>query len=469
MQNFGILSTVKNNFVKNLMGACESEPYRKNYTRFNYKTTHVPTGRLSAAGDKRSMGFYSKLNIQNIPKPHPADYHCISVEDAKRLNPELVQAGWDEEKQRYKDVWFYNTEKRENRVIRILDYLFIKINWKKIKVDEAGDTKKWPDDFPFNNEFEKPHVVEGADPHLNMRSSMLPFDDDSYILSLDYSGQELKAGAMMSREPVWFKAFVEGGDAHRETAYAMFGAENYNNDKRKLAKGLNFGIMYGMEAYSIYTRGVAESPEQAEDFYNKFKTGLPVLFNWLESVVALGKRTGTVYTMFGRPRRVQYWLQNANWSYKSFGERTCKNTVIQGTGADITKLAVIKVFQGILAKPSNMDIIRFMSTVHDEVNFSVKKDYIHKVAKVVNKLMTIWVPGNDKFPFDTGLGIGQRWGELFDFTYDKTTFEIEHPVWDALPDKPVEYVSAEVIEEPEESDIDFTAMFGDLSDAEADE
>lgn len=462
---FGILSTVKNTFVKNLLNACESGGYRENFTRFNYKTTHVPTGRLSAAGDKKSLGFFSDLNIQNIPKPHPADYHAISIQDAMRLNPELVELGRGDEPGTFKDVWYYQTSKRNCKIVRIMGWLFTQVYWKNIVVDADGRTEKWPDDFPFNNEFENPMIEEGADQHLNIRSAMLPFDDDDYILSLDYSGQELKAAAMLSREPVWFDAFANGDDAHKQTAYAIFGKENYDKEKRKLAKGLNFGIIYGMEAYSIYSRGMAKTPEEAEDFYTKFKDGLPVLFNWLDSVVQDGKNNGTVYTMFGRPRRVKYWLDNDNFKFKAFGARTCKNTVVQGTGADITKTALNRVFDNVLNVPKNKTIVRFMSTVHDEVNYSVKKKYFSSVAKTINKLMTIWIGSNDRFPFDTGLGIGLRWGELFDFDYDKKTFDILHPKWDPLPPKPVEYVVDNSEEEVvEEITYDFSKMFEGLDE-----
>lgn len=462
---FGILSTVKNTFVKNLLNACESGGYRENFTRFNYKTTHVPTGRLSAAGDKKSLGFFSDLNIQNIPKPHPADYHAISIQDAMRLNPELVELGRGDEPGTFKDVWYYQTSKRNCKIVRIMGWLFTQVYWKNVVVDADGHIEKWPDDFPFNNEFENPMIEEGADQHLNIRSAMLPFDDDDYILSLDYSGQELKAAAMLSREPVWFDAFANGDDAHKQTAYAIFGKENYDKEKRKLAKGLNFGIIYGMEAYSIYSRGMAKTPEEAEDFYTKFKDGLPVLFNWLDSVVQDGKTNGTVYTMFGRPRRVKYWLDNDNFKFKAFGARTCKNTVVQGTGADITKTALNRVFDNVLNVPKNKTIVRFMSTVHDEVNYSVKKKYFSSVAKTINKLMTIWIGSNDRFPFDTGLGIGLRWGELFDFDYDKKTFDILHPKWDPLPPKPVEYVVDNSEEEVvEEITYDFSKMFEGLDE-----
>ena len=467
---FGILSTVKNTFVKNLLNACESGGYRENYTRFNYKTTHVPTGRLSAAGDKKSLGFFSDLNIQNIPKPHPADYHAISIQDAMRLNPELVELGRGDESGTFKDVWYYQTSKRNCKIVRIMGWLFTQVYWKNVVIDADGHTEKWPDDFPFNNEFENPMIEEGADQHLNIRSAMLPFDDDDYILSLDYSGQELKAAAMLSREPVWFDAFANGDDAHKRTAYAIFGKENYDKEKRKLAKGLNFGIIYGMEAYSIYSRGMAKTPEEAEDFYTKFKDGLPVLFNWLDSVVQKGKDNGTVYTMFGRPRRVKYWLDNDNFKFKAFGARTCKNTVVQGTGADITKTALNRVFDNVLNVPKNNTIVRFMSTVHDEVNYSVKKKYFHSVAKTINKLMTIWISSNDRFPFDTGLGVGLRWGELFDFDYDKKTFDILHPKWEPLPPKPVEYIVKDAEEEVvEEITYDFSKMFEGLDEDSSNE
>lgn len=435
-QEFTATSAIRNTFVKNLLAACEN-PLRPCHGRFNFRTTVVPSGRLAASGDGMGSGYTINVNIQNQPKPHPQDYHCIHINEA----PQVIQDMFKGEDGELKDTIQYTHEikystqksKRTYEIIRLLDYIFCPIYY----LNENDGWGRYPDDFPFENEGPEAKVAEGANQELNVRSIYLPFKEDEYLLSIDYSGQELKAAAMLSDEPTWVEAFTNRQDAHKATAMKVFCADGtpYNKEMRKLAKNLNFGIVYGMAAYSIWTRGYTKTLAEAEDFYAKFKEGLPKLFEWLDNNAREGRKTGKVKTLFGRPRRVHYWLNHKERSMQEFGKRTCCNDPCQGTGADITKISIIRVFQQYLDNPEWRDKIRWHSTVHDEVNYSIKKKYARQLSKEINNLMTVRIPGKT-FPFDTGLGLGLRWGQLFDFEYDRDTFELDHPKWDNLGDLP---------------------------------
>ena len=427
---YAATSTLKNNYIKNILDACDNKLH-PNFGRFNFRTTVVPSGRLAASGDKAKTGYFINVNAQNQPKPHPQDYHCVHIDDAplkiKNMFKNPIGSKYE-----YKDRIIYKTNKREYEIVRLLDYIFCPIYYLKHEHDQ------YPDDFPFENEGFEAKVVEGANQHLNIRSIYLPFDiDDDYILSIDYSGQELKAAAILSGEPVWEEAFSTGQDAHKATAMKVFCADGtpYNKEMRKLAKSLNFGILYGMAAYSIYTKGYAKTIEEAEDLYDRFKKGLPTLFKVLDNNAKKGKATGTVNTLFGRPIKVIYWMDNPERKIQSIGFRACCNYTIQGTGADVTKSSIIKIFGKYLNKPEWRDKVKWHSTVHDEVNFSIKKDYARELCKDINSIMTLQVPGKS-FPFDTGLSLGLKWGQLFDFEYDTKTFELTHPKWSDLGEKP---------------------------------
>lgn len=426
-------SAIKNTFVLNLMKACEN-PLRPNFGRFNFRTTVVPSGRLAASGDGNGSGYTINVNIQNQPKPHPQDYHCIEFEEA----PEKIKALFRNPDGTLKDKITYTHKldylhedltERTYEIVRILHWLFCPIYYLE---DEKHD--RYPDDFPFEQaDREHAKIMEGADQHLNVRSIYLPFTDDDYLLSIDYSGQELKAAALLSQEPVWVEAFSKGEDAHKATAMKVFCADGtpYDKSMRKLAKNLNFGIVYGMAAYSIYGRGYTKTLEEAERFYEQFRQGLPTLFKWLDENKRKGKRDGTITTYFGRPRRVRYWLDHPDKRMQAFGERTCCNDPCQGTGADITKRSIIRVFRQYLDNPEWKDKIRWHSTVHDEVNYSIKKEYAEELCQKINDLMTVRLPGVS-FPFNTGLSLGLRWGQLFDFDYDKENFQLLHPAWSDL-------------------------------------
>lgn len=351
-------------YVDNIIEMCnEAAPLHPNRLRFNYKMTLVPSGRLAAGGDKKSNGYWANLNIQNIPKPHPADYHVITVEECMTTNPMLVKAGLKDDGKSLKDNWWYDYDNYHIYVDRIFNYLFVQVDWGKIVINKEGKTAKYPKYFPFNNESPEAKIMEGADQHLNIRSALLPMSDDCYLMSLDYSAQELRMCALLSQEPAWIEAFTHGKDVHKSTACKIWGEENYDKEKRKLAKGANFGIIYGMGAYTLAQRN-GMTLEDGEAFYRQFQEGLPVLFSWISYVQKQGKKNGYVNTMFGRPRRVAYWYNHPDYKMHAFADRTCANSIVQGGAADISKIAIIRVYKNILSNPNNYDIVRWHSTVH---------------------------------------------------------------------------------------------------------
>mgnify|MGYP004647283889 CR=1 FL=1 len=440
---FSATSTLYNNFIKNLMDAGFNHPIHPGYGRFNFRTTVAATGRLSAQGDRNGTKWNINVNVQNQPKPYPTYYHTIHIDEAPKQLSDLFH----KEDGTLEDIVHYQTivngEPRDNEIIRILNYLFCKI------VFMEKDGERYPDDFPFENEGKEPKMIEGMNQDLNIRSMYLPYKDDFYIMSLDYSGQELKVVALMSQEPVWMNAFTRGEDAHKATAMQILCHDGvpYNKKMRMIAKSLNFGIIYGRQPYSIWQSGVTNTIEEAEDFYRRFREGLPTLFKYLDGVASEGKNKGTVKTMFGRPRRVKYWVESDNPKYKAFGMRTCYNSPIQGSGSDLIKLSINRIYRDLIANPKYTDDLKWHCTVHDEVNYSVRKSRAAEIGALVNRIMTFRPPGAP-FPFDTSIGFGLRWGQLFDFYYDKTTFELTTPKWEDIGERP-EVFKVEPSEEKE--------------------
>lgn len=186
------------------------------------------------------------------------------------------------------------------------------------------------------------------------------------------------------------------------------GEENYSKARRKLAKSANFGILYGMTGRNFAER-FDMSLEEGEDFVKQFKAGLPTLFAWTDYIEKLAAKYGTVSTMFGRPRRVKFWMNSTNWSDISFGKRTAVNTIVQGTGADILKHVMIKVFNEIYQQPNMNKLVRFKSTIHDEINYQISKEYVRPICQKILKIMNCKMRPDWEFAMKTGLEIGNRW------------------------------------------------------------
>ena len=202
--------------------------------------------------------------------------------------------------------------------------------------------------------------------------------------------QELRITANMSHEPVWETAFAEGRDVHKSTAEAVWGVENYNKDMRKRAKSVNFSVVYGAQAASFNDPfyGI-HSLAEAEEFYENYKSKLPTLFQWIDRKQRQGRKNGTTYTYFGRPRRVKGYFDNGNFA---FANRTITNTQIQGTASDILKLVICRLWKKLLNTPEYHDDVRFLMTIHDEIQFGVRASRLNEITGIIEDCMLVHLP-----------------------------------------------------------------------------
>lgn len=439
LTDYGTNVKQKGSYIDNTLEMCNNK-YHKNRLRFSYKTTEVPSGRLAAGGDKKNQ-FFAGLNIQNITKPHVANHFCVPEDIVKQYYPEVYEAldksGTLEE---CRTPLYYLDQEKIQQLCKDNNLESYEVpkgatRWSYRIFGWVFSEKPWL--IPGVEEF----VVEGFDQNLNIRSTFLP-DPGYYWVSLDFNAEEIRIPALWSKEPAWLNAFVNNQDVHKATAVAIWGEENYDKDKRKKAKGANFGILYGMTARNFSER-FKMTFQEAQEFVDQFKSGLPTLFNWVGAIEKQGETTGTVRTMFGRPRRVKSWFDTGDWSWINFAKRTCVNTVIQGTGADILKIVMIRIFNKFYNHPVKgpmTKLIRFKSTIHDEVNYQVIKDKEHNynafrlLVKSTMESMRVRQP-NWEFPMEVGLGIGNRWGQSVDFDFDKKTLEILDPKKDPISDR----------------------------------
>lgn len=171
------------------------------------------------------------------------------------------------------------------------------------------------------------------------------------------------------------------------TAISLWGAENYNKDKRKIAKACTFGVIYGMGPSGLVGSkfGISTLAE-AEKFYNTYKGKLSTLFSWIARVQQRARRTGTVYTYLGRPRRVRGYYEEHNIG---FANRTAVNTQIQGTAGDLLKLVMCRLWKNLLNNPEYMNDIAWRVTIHDEIGYSVRASRATELIAKIEDNQTI--------------------------------------------------------------------------------
>ncbi|MBI2099600.1 DNA polymerase I, partial [Candidatus Uhrbacteria bacterium] len=205
------------------------------------------------------------------------------------------------------------------------------------------------------------------------------------LLSADYSQIELRIAAHMSGDKTMIEDFRNGEDIHTRTAEIIWGVghEDVTSEMRRIAKAINFGIIYGMGPKKLAAEA-GVSMEEARDFISRFFSGRPRLKEYIEELKALAAAQGYVETMFGR-RRYLSEITSGVPMLRAEAERQAVNTPIQGTSADIIKIAMINLFNA-LEKHFGKDAAMVLQ-VHDELVFEIKDSIIHKAAGIIRENM----------------------------------------------------------------------------------
>lgn len=240
-----------------------------------------------------------------------------------------------------------------------------------------------------------------------IRKAFIPRDEDHLIFSADYSQIELRLIADISNEEAMMEAFIKGQDIHRATAAKVYGIpyEAVSADQRRNAKTVNFSILYGAGSTNI-SRQLGISRTEAKELIDQYFNTYTGLKKYMSGVVEAARSDGFVKTLLGR-KRVLRDINSKNALARTNSERVAVNTPIQGTAADLIKLAMIKIHDRL----SKEDLqTKMILQVHDELVFDVLKKELKQVQEIVVYEMKNAIPGL-RVPLEVGLGSGNNWLE----------------------------------------------------------
>ena len=224
------------------------------------------------------------------------------------------------------------------------------------------------------------------------------------LIDADYSQIELRILACISGDENMIRAFNSGADIHRSTAAAVFGIseDQVTPELRKRAKAVNFGIVYGIGEYSL-SQDIGSTVKEAKAYIDNYLAGYPGVAEYLKEVVQRAKRDGYTETLFGRRRYIPE-LNASNSIQRKFGERVAMNSPIQGSAADIIKIAMINVYRRL--REEKLDA-RLILQVHDELMIDSSVEESEKVSSILREEMENAVVLPVKLTVD--LKMGRRW------------------------------------------------------------
>ncbi len=239
-----------------------------------------------------------------------------------------------------------------------------------------------------------------------IRKAFIPEKSDWLIMSADYSQIELRILAHFSNEPELVRSFKEGLDVHAITASSVFQIPEQwvTEEQRRTAKIVNYGIIYGAGPYRMSQElgiGIKDAKKIIERYFDKY----PVIKEYVDNTIAVAEKTGEVTTLFGRKRKL-FNINSKNVNLQKADKRIAINMPIQGTAAELIKIAMINIYNKI--KESKLKS-RMILQVHDELLFEVPIDEVDLMSKMVVDEMETAVPF--KVPIKVDCGYGKNWLE----------------------------------------------------------
>jgi DNA polymerase I len=241
-----------------------------------------------------------------------------------------------------------------------------------------------------------------------IRKAFIPRDEQYVLLSADYSQIELRIVAAISGDPNMCAAFREGKDIHTATAAKVFGVEEkaVTKEMRYKAKSVNFGIIYGQGAFGLADNlGISRS--EAKEIIDNYKKQFANIQRYMDDTINFAREHGYVQTLMGRKR----WLKDinsANFTVRGFAERNAINSPIQGTAADMIKLAMIRIHSAFKKEGFRS---KMLLQVHDELVFDAHKDELDIIKPLIMRCMQTALPLPNEVPSIAEVGSGVNWLE----------------------------------------------------------
>ncbi|RYY71661.1 MAG: DNA polymerase I [Chitinophagaceae bacterium] len=247
-----------------------------------------------------------------------------------------------------------------------------------------------------------------TDKGREIRKAFVPRDEHHVLISADYSQIELRIVAAISSDVNMCEAFTTGKDIHTATAAKVFNVEEseVTKEMRYKAKSVNFGIIYGQGAFGL-AENLGIPRAEAKDIIDNYKKQFPNIQQYMNDTINFAKENGYVETLMGRKR----WLRDinsANFTVRGFAERNAINSPIQGTAADMIKLAMIKIDKELKDQGFKS---KMLLQVHDELVFDVLKEELESIKPVILHCMQTAMALPNNVPTDAELGFGSSWLE----------------------------------------------------------
>ena len=241
-----------------------------------------------------------------------------------------------------------------------------------------------------------------------IRKAFIPRDENHVLVSADYSQIELRIVAALSGDESMCNAFLQNKDVHTATAAKVYGVEEeaVTKEMRRKAKSVNFGIIYGQGAFGL-AENLGISRSEAKEIIDNYKKEFSGISRYMSEMITYCQEHGYVKTVLGRKR----WLRDinsGNFTVRGYAERNAINSPIQGTAADMIKLAMVKIYK---AFKEHQIQSKMILQVHDELVFDAKRDEIDKIKPVILECMQSAMTLPNGIPIIAEVGVGDNWLE----------------------------------------------------------
>ncbi|MDW8134163.1 MAG: DNA polymerase [Bacteroidia bacterium] len=240
-----------------------------------------------------------------------------------------------------------------------------------------------------------------------LRKAFVASREGWVLLSADYSQIELRIAAALSGDPHMIADFQAGRDIHTSTAQYLFGPVSplSESEKRRIAKTVNFGIIYGITAHGLVQRlGGGLSRTEAQKLIDTYFMRYPAIKSYIERQIEQVRKCGYAETLLGRRRYIPQ-INSSNKVQRAEAERLAINTPIQGTAADMIKVAMIRLHK-------RLPDIPLLLQIHDELLWEVPESEIESIARIIQEEMVEALPLPNKVPIEVEIKVGENWLEM---------------------------------------------------------